>query len=109
VTNEELRDETMAALQPLPVNVRRLFGGYGLYLEGAFFGVIAEGRLYFRTDERSRTDYTARGMPALQPKFRPRGPKTVDRNFEVPSDVRNSPDELRAWALRAAATQKRRD
>ena len=41
-------------------------------------------------------------MQALQPRYRPRGPKTVDRNFEVPADVLADEDALREWALRAA-------
>jgi len=40
---ETLRDQ----LAPLPVRVRRLFGGYGLYIEDRFFGLISDGRLFF--------------------------------------------------------------
>lgn len=96
----------LEGLQPLPVTARAMFGGYGLYLEGAFFGVIDEGRLYFRTDDDSRPDYVDRGMTALQPKHRPRGPKTVDRNFEVPPDVMADASTLRSWALRAANARR---
>ena len=67
MSNEELRDAVLEALVPLPVTARRLFGGYGLYFEDAFFGVISDGRLYFRTDGESRGAYLDRGMPALQP------------------------------------------
>ena len=83
-----------------------MFGGHGLYFEGAFFGVISDGRLYFRTDYESRADYVGRGMSALQPKHRPRGPKTVDRNFEVPPDVFADAATLRSWALRAARARR---
>ena len=31
------------------VDCRRMFGAHGLYLNGAFFGIIAGGRLYFKT------------------------------------------------------------
>lgn len=89
-------------LRPLPVQARAMFGGRGLYLEGRFFGMVMEGRLYLRTDGESRAEYVARGMPALQPRRRPRGPRTVDRNFEVPPDVLADANLLRQWALRAA-------
>ena len=102
VTNDELRDQVLRDLEPLPVAARRLFGGYGLYLEDAFFAVIADGHLYFRTDDVTRPDYTRRGMQAFQPKNRPRGPKTVDRNFEVPADIRADARQLQAWAMRAS-------
>jgi DNA transformation protein len=105
MSDDDLRDLLVAALDGLPVRSRRLFGGYGFYLDDRFFAVISEGRLYFRTDDDSRAPYVERGMSPLQPRYRPRGPKTVDRNFEVPAGVRNDAGALREWALRAAATQ----
>ncbi len=105
VTAAEARaeiDAILKQLSPLPVRTRRMFGGWGLYMEDRFFGVLNDGRLYFRTDDQSRGEYTSRGMQALQPRFRPRGPKTVDRNFEVPQEVRADDDMLRAWAVQAA-------
>jgi len=105
MSDEELRDRVLNLLGGLPVRSRRLFGGYGLYLQDKFFAVISEGKLYFRTDESSRPEYTRRGMPPLQPRHRPRGPRTVDRNFEVPTDVLEDADSLRAWAFRAARTE----
>jgi DNA transformation protein len=99
---DDLLERVLVRLRPLPVTTRNLFGGRGLYLEGTFFGVIFDGRLYFRTDADSRGEYVSRGMPALQPKYRPAGPKNVDRHFEVPAEIVRRGDRLRVWALRAA-------
>ena len=33
-----------------PVTARRMFGGHGLYREGLMFALIADDRLYFKTD-----------------------------------------------------------
>ena len=106
MTNEELLPIVLERLQPLPVTVRSMFGGKGLYMDGVFFAVIFDGVLYFRTDDASRKDYTSRKMPALQPKYRPRGPKTVDRHFQVPQGVLAKPAILRRWALRAAEAKR---
>jgi DNA transformation protein len=106
VDNTALRDEVLEKLQPLPVTSRAMFGGFGLYLEGKFFAVISDGVLYFRTDDDSRPAYVERGSQPLQPKYRPRGPKTVDRNFTVPDDVLADADTLREWATRAAAAKR---
>jgi TfoX/Sxy family transcriptional regulator of competence genes len=84
-----------------------MFGGKGLYFDGTFFGVIFDGVLYFRTDDESRADYTSRGMPALQPPaHRPRGSKTVDRNFQVPPEVLADASLLREWAVRSAQAKR---
>ncbi len=106
MADEELRDFVLAQFDPLEVSVRPLFGGHGFYLDGAFFGFIADGRLYFRADEESRPAYRERGMTAFHPADRPRGPRTVDRNFEVPPHVLEDPVLLRAWAEQAAAAQR---
>ena len=66
------------------------------------------GRLYFRTDDESRAEYQNRGMTAYQPKARPRGPKTVDRNFTVPQDVMADTEQLREWALRAVKAARKK-
>jgi len=92
----------------LPVSTRGLFGSVGLYLDGGYFGFVAGGRLYFRTDDEGRADYLARGMTAFQPRSRPRGPKTVDRNFTVPDEVTSDAETLRQWALRAAKAAGRK-
>ncbi len=97
----------LADLAPLPIQARAMFGGYGLYFEGAFFGLVSsEGGVYFRTDNASRGDYEAEGMSPFQPGNRPKGPKTMARNFEVPPAVLSEPQLLRAWAERAARAER---
>jgi TfoX/Sxy family transcriptional regulator of competence genes len=104
--DEHLLAAVLAALTPLGVQTRRLFGSRGLYNEGRFFGFISDGRLYFHTDATTRADYLARDMPAFQPPGRPRGPRTVDRNFEVPMDVVSDPGALVEWAAKAIAASR---
>ncbi|MCH8009167.1 MAG: TfoX/Sxy family protein [Chloroflexi bacterium] len=107
-SDRDVADTILSRLAPLPVTTRQLFGLSGLYLDGQYFGFVSDGKLYFRTDEASRESYQARGMSAFQPSNRPRGPKTVDRNFQVPPDVLDNEDTLRTWATRAAEAAKRR-
>jgi DNA transformation protein len=98
------RRESFAAfvldqLSSLPgVAARRMFGGHGLYLGGAFFGIIHDGRLFFRTDEGSLGEYVSRGMKP----FRPNPRQTLKHYLEVPVDVIEQPPLLCAWARRAA-------
>jgi DNA transformation protein len=104
--NLAARDALLGDLAPLPVRARAMFGGYGLYLEDRFFGLIADGVVYFRADDQTRPLYEARGMAAFQPNNRPQGPKTVPRNFSVPPDVLHHAGTLREWATRAASARR---
>jgi len=83
------------------VSCRSMFGGYGLYLGTDFFGILHEGRLYFKTDETTRGNYRDRGM----------GPFAVSKKqvlksyYEVPEDVVEDEEELASWAREAAASR----
>lgn len=80
------------------MEVRPMFGGYGLYRGDAFFGIVFKGRLYFRTGARSRKEYVRRGMKPFKPDAR----TTLKTYYEVPADVLEDRETLRAWAVLAA-------
>jgi DNA transformation protein len=85
------------------VRAKAMFGGHGLYAGEAFFGILAWGRLFFRTDETNRAEYKARGMEPFV--YEKDGRAMTMRYWEVPPDVLEDPHELAAWARRAIATQ----
>lgn len=80
-----------------------MFGGHGLYLGDAFFGIVHGGRLYFKTDASNRADYVEQGMRP----FRPNANQTLQTYYEVPLDVLEDPADLRRWAETAAACTTR--
>ncbi|HEX5501142.1 MAG TPA: TfoX/Sxy family protein [Thermomicrobiales bacterium] len=84
------------------VAARRMFGGHGLYLDGAFFAIVSDDRLYFKTDEASREDYRARGMRPFQPSPR----QTLTSYYEVPPEILDDRATLGAWARRAATARR---
>jgi len=45
-----------------PVVAKPMFGGFGLFLEGLMFGLIADSTLYFKVDEVSKSDFAELGM-----------------------------------------------
>lgn len=82
---------------PARVVSRAMFGGYGLYREQAFFGIIHKGRLFFKTDHTTQPRYRERGMKPFKP-----GPKQTLRNYyEVPAEVVEDADELMLWSEQA--------
>ncbi|HXV13562.1 MAG TPA: TfoX/Sxy family protein [Candidatus Krumholzibacteria bacterium] len=86
------------------VTSRRMFGGIGLYRAETFFAIIAEGRLYFVTDEATRAAYVDRGMGPFQ--YAPG--KVIQTYYEVPVDVLEDDGALNDWARAALDAQTRR-
>ncbi len=80
------------------VTCRSMFGGYGLYQDGVFFGIIHKGRLFFNTDEASREAYIEQGMKP----FRPSAKQTLKTYYEVPVDIIEDQERLTEWAMQAA-------
>jgi DNA transformation protein len=96
-------------LNALPeLRARAMFGAHGLYSGERFFGILDEGRLFFKTDAQSQVDYTARGMGPFT--YEMKGRVMTMGYHEVPPDVLENREELVAWANRAiqlAAAQKK--
>ncbi len=78
---------------------RTMFGGHGLYSEEVFFGIISGGKLYFKTRPSTRGKYVEHGMEP----FRPNERQTLKNYYEIPVDVLEDHDDLKAWALEAAS------
>lgn len=77
-----------------------MFGGFGLYADEKFFGIVWRDVLYFRTSPSTVGRYLAAGMDCFRP-----NPKQELRNYyEVPADVMERRSELRVWAEQALTT-----
>jgi DNA transformation protein len=87
------------------VRARSMFGGVGIYAGSFFFALIADDVLYFKVDDSNRADFEARGMGP----FRPYGERgEVMGYYEVPPDVLEESEQLRAWAEKAVAAARRK-
>jgi DNA transformation protein len=81
------------------VRAKAMFGGHGLYQGRRFFGILMDGRLYFKTDEQTRSAYVKRGMsPFTYEKARQ---TTTIHYYEVPPEVLEDREQLIAWAREA--------
>jgi DNA transformation protein len=87
------------------VRARSMFGGVGIYAGSFFFALIADDVLYFKVDESNRPDFQAKGMEP----FRPYGETgEVMQYYEVPPELLEEPEQLRAWAEKAVAAARRK-
>ncbi len=82
------------------VDCRAMFGGYGLYRDKVFFGILYKGQLYFKTDESTRVPYLEHGMKPFQPNAK----QTLKNYYEVPAEIIEDQEELIIWAKRAVST-----
>lgn len=48
-----------------PCEARRMFGGFGIFHQGLMFGLIADGSLYLKADDKSRDLFEAEGSEAF--------------------------------------------
>jgi DNA transformation protein and related proteins len=79
------------------VTYKPMFGGYGLYCGVIFFGIVYDGRLYFKTNDASRTKYEAWESAPFQPNAK----QTLKSYYEVPVDILENREELSALAEEA--------
>ncbi|MBX3304564.1 MAG: TfoX/Sxy family protein [Nitrospira sp.] len=80
------------------LTARAMFGGYGLYHRSTFFGIIHNGRLYFKVTTSTLSRYTDHGMKP----FRPNAKQTLKSFYEVPIDILEDAEALTQWATDAA-------
>ncbi len=84
-------------LAPLgAVRSRRMFGGWGLYLDELFVALIAFDRLYFKVDDSTREHFAAAGC---EPFIYLGQAKPVTMSYwTVPVEALDSPALMAPWA-----------
>ena len=105
-SSKEFADEVVGRLLPLgPVAWRRMFGGFGIYLDGVMFGLIAYDTLYFKIDDGNRPDYEAAGSHPFTYEGKR---KPVEMSYwRVPDDVYDDIEALATWGERAHSAARR--
>ncbi len=100
MTDNSFQEFVLDQLRALTdVRARAMFGAHGLYQGEHFFGILDEGRLFFKTDAASGAEYVARGMGPFT--YESKGRVLTMSYHEVPPDVLENAPELVAWARRA--------
>ncbi len=88
-----------------PVIARSMFGGFGLYLRGVMFALVADETLYFKTDAVNRALFEDTGMgPFL---YQTKDRKVAMSYHEVPPDALEDCEALAELARGAYAAAQR--
>jgi DNA transformation protein len=86
--------------------VRRMFGGWGLYVDELFIALIADERLYLKADEQTHDGFRRAGCEPFSYSSRGRGAVTLGY-WSAPDEAMDSPQAMQPWARLALASAVR--
>ncbi len=96
----EFVSHVLDLLEPLgPVSARRMFGGYGIYLDRLMFALVASDTLYLKVDDESRGEFEAAGLEPFR--YTKKGKSYQMSYHAAPEDALEDADLLRDWARKA--------
>lgn len=75
------------------ITYRKMFGSWGLYQREQFFGIVSQGVLYLKTNQKIVSKFINYGMKP----FAPNKTQTLKNYFEVPGDILENREELARW------------
>jgi DNA transformation protein len=95
-----------------PVRAKRMFGGYGIFLDDLMFGLIADNVLYLKADKETEAEFKSKGLDAFTYKKKD---KILSMSYyQAPEETLEDSDEMNIWAnkaynaaLRAAAKKRK--
>lgn len=78
------------------ISSKNMFGGYGYYKNGKIFGIIAEGKLYFKVHAGNKASYEERGSQPFTYRSH-KGKKVSMSYYELPEDIMEDREVLEEW------------
>ena len=78
------------------VEVKRMFGGAGVYADGVCFAIESGGEVFLKVDAASEPAFSAAGSSQFV--YDARGKAMTTSFWRLPSAAYDEPDELRRWA-----------
>jgi DNA transformation protein len=102
MADDSFKEFVLDQLAALPdLRAKAMFGAHGIYSGEHFFGILDDGRLFFKTDAATEKDFLERHMPPFT--YEMKG-KTMTMGYhEVPPEILDQPHELVLWARKAIA------
>jgi DNA transformation protein len=82
-----------------PVHAKGMFGGYGVYLEGLMFALVADGVLYLKSDENTEKEFKEKGLEAFT--YNKKGKEYKMSYYQAPEEALEDGEEMNLWANKA--------
>ena len=93
-------------LQPLgEVTARGMFGGWGFYLDGRMFALVAMEAFYIKADDVNRAEFETRGLEPFR--YEMKGKLKAMAYFQPPAAAMDDGELLCAWARKGVAAAAR--
>jgi DNA transformation protein len=104
--SREFAEHVVDLLQNMgPVDARSMFGGYGIYLDGLMFGLIADEVLYLKVDDENRPEFEELGLGPFVYEGKNR---SVTMSYsEAPPNTMDDAELLAQWGAGAYAAAQR--
>jgi DNA transformation protein len=87
------------------VRTRRMFGGYGVYLDGLMFAIVSGDALYLKADPMNRVEFEQAGCEIFG--YARKGRRATLGFFRAPDDAMESAELMLPWARTAYAAALR--
>ena len=81
------------------VESKSMFGGFGMFLEGLMFGLVAGNELYLKVDTQNLQDYEDLGLQAFS--FEKNGRQFKMSYYQAPEEAMEDAELLSDWASNA--------
>lgn len=92
-----------------PVDIRRMFSGFGLFADDVCFSLFLRGELYLKADEAMAPRFEEEGSrPFSYTQTRSGKVITVNSFWRLPERLYDDPEELAVWARQALAVAQRK-
>jgi len=79
------------------VTAKQMFGGWGLYQDGAFFAIIVGDALYLKVDDENRAEFEAAGLESFVYVTKD-GDRIAMSYYQAPPEALESPAAMTDWA-----------
>jgi len=90
------------------ITIRKMFGGAGIYCDGAIFAITGDEGVWLKVDDVTRAEFEAAGLKPFEVEMN--GKTGTMSYYNAPEDIYDDEDALRHWtglALDTAARAKK--
>ena len=105
--SESFKSFIAEQFEPLgPIEIKRMFGGAGAFIDGRIFALLDDDILYFKVDDETVVPFDAEAMPPFQYPSK-NGTMTMQAYRRCPERLFDDAEELIVWAKAAMAVAGR--